>query len=529
MKFAALCLCALTFLAGCASAPAAQLPPTPTPKPAAPALEKPDYTVQRGTVVDELLLSGHVAAVKQQDLSFTQDGHLKVLYVDRTSVITAGQLLAELDLGDLPNQLRQAQVSLDQAKIALDRDKVQRDIAARRAKLDLDDARAHLAELQKPPKPAEITQARAAVQQSQANLDQTRTNASAAKTKAKLALDQEAQGLTQAQSSYATAKKNWDYVQETGRDPLQPSNTDSKGKEVPNKLNDAERQQYYDAYVQAEAAMHSAEQSMQQAQVEYDAARQNEGPAIQQAEAALADSQAKLDETLAGADPSVLADARRAIERANLAIEEAQQGGDPELEKRLDSAKLEVERLQAQIDAGRLYAPFDGKVASIGVRPGDAVEAYKPMIGVMNDATIEVLVDLVSSQDATKLGVGQPVQLSFSRYRGITFTGSIKRLPSSATSSGTRVDDDTAYHISFDVQGQPFDIGDVAQVTVTLARKEGALWLPPQAVRAFEGRRFVVVKDGERQRRQDVKVGIVGPDRVEILDGLKEGDVVVGQ
>ncbi len=192
MKLAALCLCILTLLAGCAATPAAQPLPTPTARPAAPALEKPTYTVELGTVVDELILSGHVAAVKQQDLSFTQNGHLKVLYVDRTSVITAGQLLAELDLGDLPNQLRQAQVSYEQAMIELEREKVQRDINARRAKLDLDDARAELADLQRPPKPAEITQAQMAVQQDQASLEQTRTNASATKTKAQLALDQAA-------------------------------------------------------------------------------------------------------------------------------------------------------------------------------------------------------------------------------------------------------------------------------------------------------------------------------------------------
>jgi hypothetical protein len=45
----------------------------------------------------------------------------------------------------------------------------------------------------------------------------------------------------------------------------------------------------------------------------------------------------------------------------------------------------------------------------------------------------------------------------------------------------------------------------------------------------IEGRRFVVVKDGDRQRRQDVRVGIVSLERIEILEGLKEGDIVVGQ
>jgi multidrug efflux pump subunit AcrA (membrane-fusion protein) len=72
-------------------------------------------------------------------------------------------------------------------------------------------------------------------------------------------------------------------------------------------------------------------------------------------------------------------------------------------------------------------------------------------------------------------------------------------------------------------------VGDLASVVITLKREKDALWLPPQAVRSFEGRRFVVIKDGNSQRRQDVRIGIVSSDRVEILEGLKEGDVIVGQ
>jgi hypothetical protein len=38
----------------------------------------------------------------------------------------------------------------------------------------------------------------------------------------------------------------------------------------------------------------------------------------------------------------------------------------------------------------------------------------------------------------------------------------------------------------------------------------------------------VVVQDGESQRRVDVKVGIESTDRVEIEEGLTEGQIVVG-
>src|SRR6266508_5323453 len=51
--------------------------------------------------------------------------------------------------------------------------------------------------------------------------------------------------------------------------------------------------------------------------------------------------------------------------------------------------------------------------------------------------------------------------------------------------------------------------------------------LRSQAVREFEGRYFVIVQDGEAQRRVDVKVGIIEEDRIEITEGLAEGQVVV--
>ena len=67
------------------------------------------------------------------------------------------------------------------------------------------------------------------------------------------------------------------------------------------------------------------------------------------------------------------------------------------------------------------------------------------------------------------------------------------------------------------------------RVTVELERKADVLWLPPQALRIFDGRRFAVLQDGDVQRRVDVTAGIETPERVEIESGLEEGQVVVGQ
>jgi multidrug efflux pump subunit AcrA (membrane-fusion protein) len=72
-----------------------------------------------------------------------------------------------------------------------------------------------------------------------------------------------------------------------------------------------------------------------------------------------------------------------------------------------------------------------------------------------------------------------------------------------------------------------YKVGDMVNLTIVLEKKTDALWLPSQAVREFEGRYFVIVQDGEAQRRVDVKVGIIEADRIEIIEGLAEGQVVV--
>jgi multidrug efflux pump subunit AcrA (membrane-fusion protein) len=68
----------------------------------------------------------------------------------------------------------------------------------------------------------------------------------------------------------------------------------------------------------------------------------------------------------------------------------------------------------------------------------------------------------------------------------------------------------------------------LARCTTVLGEQEGVMWLPPQAIRTFQGRKFVVLQDADgRQRRVDVEVGLQAQDRVEVKSGLSVGDVVV--
>jgi hypothetical protein len=67
----------------------------------------------------------------------------------------------------------------------------------------------------------------------------------------------------------------------------------------------------------------------------------------------------------------------------------------------------------------------------------------------------------------------------------------------------------------------------LVNVAIVVTRKEDVLWIPPQTIRTYSGRKFVVVQEGNVQQRVDVILGVIGETRVEIVEGLTEGQVVV--
>ena len=139
-------------------------------------------------------------------------------------------------------------------------------------------------------------------------------------------------------------------MQDTGRDPVNPSNTNAQGKSVPNTLNDAQRQQYYDAFVQAEAALHSAEDGVTQAQIAYDSARQKEAADVPLAEQQLADAQRQLD-ALQHPTPQKLAAAEAKLAQAQAQLSQLSGGTANDVAV----SQSTVEQRQAALDA--LMAP----------------------------------------------------------------------------------------------------------------------------------------------------------------------------
>ena len=377
-------------LTGCALLPAgrsaeiAANEPTPTPIPTSVIPIKPSYTVKMGEIMRERTFSGRVAPVVEEALFFRVSGRLRSVYARRNDFVTAGQVIADLEIDDLERELTSTQLNLERAQARLNAAERNLEFQIRRAQINLDIAMLQLMNLR------------------------------------------------------------------------------------------------------------------------------TERP----------------DDNFAISVQS------KQVELAEIALEQLSEGVDPLLVNDVKRAQLLVEKLESAISDGTITAPFDGQLLSVSLTAGRPVNAFDTVVSIADITDLEVKADLISDQ-MNDLEEGMAVEVSLVGRPGEILTGFVRRLPYPFGSGGsgqvTELDKSTRLTIDQTAQDEGFELGDLVQVRVQLEHKDSVLWLPPQAIRVFDGRRFVVVQDGDVQRRVDVKIGIQTPDRIEIEEGLEEGQVVVGQ
>jgi HlyD family secretion protein len=375
--------------------------------------------------------------------------------------VQAGQVLARLDQTRLAAALTRAQAQLRQAqaqfRAALD-SVTPADIKA--AQANLQSAQATLARLLSGAKNADVRAAQAQLQQAQASLETQRGQLSAGKTNADLQLSQSAESLIQAQTAYSAAKWNWDHVQANGTDPINPTTLDPKNpnKTKANRLNEAQKQQYHDAFTQAESALHTAEVALEQARVAAANAHQGEVSGSQVAEQQLAAAQANLDRVTTGiaTDQLAAAKAQLASAQASLAklrgpqrdnqIAVAQAGVDTAqanlvrvkagplasevlaAQAQVDSAQAEVTTAQIDLQRAELKAPFAGVVAALDLKLNEYINPGAALIQIADTSAWEIETTDLTELSAVRVRPGDTAKLTFDAIPGLSLDGKVLRV-----------------------------------------------------------------------------------------------------
>jgi RND family efflux transporter MFP subunit len=189
----------------------------------------------------------------------------------------------------------------------------------------------------------------------------------------------------------------------------------------------------------------------------------------------------------------------------------------------------EIERNKASLELQRkkmrdtvVYAPFAAAVKERVVTPGQYVRANTPLFTLVKTDPLRLRIE-VPERMAPWIRTGQTAEVSMEAFGDRRFRGKVWRIsPTVDQSKRTFI-----VEALIDNPIGELKPGSYAKASLPTNRMETVKLVPTKAVNyVFGSNKVYVVTPGNTIEARDVKVGDRFDERVEILDGVEEGETV---
>ncbi len=188
---------------------------------------------------------------------------------------------------------------------------------------------------------------------------------------------------------------------------------------------------------------------------------------------------------------------------------------------KIKQAEAAVELARIQLDETTIRAPFDGIVAELYVSEGSIVGPSTP-VALFVSRELEAVID-VEENRIQEVRPGQHAAIKVSAYPDEDFPAVVTSVAPVA---------DPATH-TFTVKVTPVDeagklrSGMYANLALLVEEKQAALLVPRAAVTLINNKESVYVVQDDIAQLRPVVTGLTDGDNVEILSGLRPGEMVV--
>lgn len=192
----------------------------------------------------------------------------------------------------------------------------------------------------------------------------------------------------------------------------------------------------------------------------------------------------------------------------------------------LEVAEAQVALADAQLVRMRVLAPFDGVAGIRLVNVGDYVKDGADLVSI--DDVAGMLVDFRLPEGVlSRLKVGQVVDVTLDGLPGKAFKGRVDAFDSQLDANGRSL----LVRASIANDEGLLRPGMFARARLVFSTRDDAVVVPEEALVPQGGRQFVVKvvegPQGPATARLEARLGLRVPGKVEIMDGLKVGDLVV--
>ena len=188
----------------------------------------------------------------------------------------------------------------------------------------------------------------------------------------------------------------------------------------------------------------------------------------------------------------------------------------------IELAKLQLQNLERELEEAKLYSDIDGMVVYVDNRlgEGDYIDAYSTLVRIADPTKLQLQYSGSNNQD---FQVGMKVEV---KIRNKVYEGEVIMTPANVPIDA---EESLKNVVRIDVPELPEDVnmGETAQFSVTLDKRENVIVLPRNVVRNYMGRKYVQVLEDGLKKERDVEIGLETPTDVEIIKGLEEGESVI--
>ena len=201
----------------------------------------------------------------------------------------------------------------------------------------------------------------------------------------------------------------------------------------------------------------------------------------------------------------------------------AEKSGVAAAQARVKDAEASLTLARGAVAKAAVVSPMAGTVYSLEVKAGAVLENGAAMGEAGNLGELRVIV-YVDEPELGRVGVGMPVEFTWDALPGRTWKGRVEKLPSQIVTLGSRQVGEVVCRLDNGDRALP--AGANVNASVISKTIESALVAPKEAIRRENGQAVTYVLAGGRLERRIVRTGTSSITRVEVIEGLKEGELV---
>ena len=192
-------------------------------------------------------------------------------------------------------------------------------------------------------------------------------------------------------------------------------------------------------------------------------------------------------------------------------------------ESQRSQTQARIEELKITLNDTTVVSPVDGFVSRRLLDQGAFAGANTVILGVVDISSVRLVASLVE-KGFKRVTPGVVAVVGVDAFPGEQFRGVVSRV-APVFDPATRT---AQMEIEVPNPGFRLKPGMYARVRLTVDHRPNALTVPRAAIIDTEGKRGVfLVDEGQTAHFREVQTGLQDGDRVEILDGLTEGERVV--